>query len=124
MHSIRWNRSRCYIRLGLLLLILIFSVPYAVSTLYCYLKPIPMPPPKNDSLARLNSISHLWNRSEKYTWEEILREASVIPKSESEVPKIKCYEDFKDVEGIMEWSRYVVSGLMYFLRTAVQNSIP
>ena len=66
-----------------------------------------MPPPKNDSFTRLSSFSHLFNNSDSYEWEDILRQASVIPQSQSEVPKVKCYEDFKDVEGIMQWSRYV-----------------
>ena len=115
MHSIRWNRSRCYIRLGLLLLILIFSAPYTASTLYIYLNPVPMPPPKNDSFTRLSSFSNLFNNSDSYEWEDILRQASVIPQSQSEVPKVKCYEDFKDVKGIMEWSRYVAASYFYLM---------
>ena len=106
MHSIRWNRSRCYIRLGLLLLILIFSAPYTASTLYIYLNPVPIPPPKNDSFSRLSSLSQqLFNNSDDL--EDFLRKASVIPNSESEIPKIKCHEDLEDVAGIIEWSRYV-----------------
>lgn len=107
MHSIRWNRSRNYIRLGLLMLILIFSVPYDASTLYCYLSPVPMPAPKNDTtISRLQSLSKLLvNSSESQIWESFFSQP-MKPKVEKEdSEKIKCYEDLNDVDGILEWSR-------------------
>ena len=40
MHSVRWNRSQSYFRWGLFLLILAFSVPNNLYSLYCHLTPL------------------------------------------------------------------------------------
>ena len=132
LHSLRWRRSRCYIRLGLLLLILIFCIPYDSFSLYYLLSPIQNEPAAvqtTPSLQNSNSLRSFlatataqsnenvpgstisWTHSAILA--EILENARNNQKKEAETAAIKCYENLTDVDWILDASRYTGSAISF-----------
>ena len=102
LHSLRWRRSRFYIRLGLFVLIFLFCVPYNTYSLYCYLTPNNRPIPANQNAPEVNLSLLLLNTTLNTT--DLIGILENAARNKEDIRE-KCYESIDKVEWILDGSR-------------------